>query len=269
VFGTPPPFDTNVPKAKKPKAPPLLPPLASRALDLASANASRSSALGNVGGTAKRYLDNELADLRVAVKAIREKYDNSVGKVHTELFHALVSAQNKIRKVREQIKNAIKSDRLAEIQFAIDLAELTMASTKEGSAAYKRAELHEEKLLRSEISYLDKRVKNKKLSLSLREDALQQELSARQQLNTLLGNTSDIGKVGANQAQFLSSFQQIVHAYAPNAFPEPPSNAPLQTKGYETVDQLRRVNEKLERLVERTAFPASGYSAAAAEAAGA
>jgi hypothetical protein len=265
AFGTPPPFDKNVPEGKKPKAPPLIPPAAQHALDLGATNANKAS---NATGTVvERYLRLELGDLATAAKLIREKYEGATGRVHTELFYALTSVLNKIRTVRAQLRDAIYQDKLASTQFALDLAQLAMDNAKEGSAAYLKAEHQEEKLLRAEIAYLDKRVRNKKLSLALRQDALSAEISARQQLNALFGQTSTVGSAGANEAQFLSSFESIVQNYAPNAFPEAPTTKPLETKGYETVAELRGIKRLLERLVDREKFPASGYATTSAEAA--
>jgi hypothetical protein len=214
-----------------------------------------------------RYLRRELGDLATAAKLIREKYEGATGRVRTELFYALTSVLNKIRTVRAQLRDAIYQDKLASTQFALDLAQLAMDNAKEGSAAYLKAEHQEEKLLRAEIAYLDKRVRNKKLSLALRQDALSAEISARQQLNALFGQTSTVGSAGANEAQFLSSFESIVQNYAPNAFPEAPTTKPLETKGYETVAELRGIKRLLERLVDREKFPASGYATTSAEAA--
>lgn len=274
VFGKAPPFDKNVPKPKhpkKPKAPPLLPPIAAHALDLASANENKASNLGNVGAAAERYLGLEITDLETAAKVIRAKYGATVGKVHTQLFHALTGVMNKIRSARALLRSAIYQDRMASYQFALDMASLAMSRAKEGTAAYKKAEQQEIKLLRAEIAYLDKRVKNRKLSMALRQDALSAELSAQQQLNALLGQTATASTGNANMAQFLSSAQSIIHNYAPDfgsGFNEPVSTKQVETKGYETVHELRGINQKLQRILQRDDFPASGYATNSAEAVG-
>lgn len=268
VFGTPPPFDKNVPAGKK-KTPPLIPPVAQHALDLASANANKASNLGNVGAAAERYLRLEITDLETAARIIRAKYESAAGKARTQLFHAYTSVLNKIRDARKQLADTVYQDRMSSFQFALDMAQLAMDKAKQGTAAYKKAEQQEIKTLRAEIAYLDKRVKNKKLSLAARQEALSAEISAQQQLNALLGEAgSDIGKAGANEAQFLSSAQDIIHNYAPNfsaQFPEPPSMKQTETKGYETVQELRGIRRILERIENGDEFPASGYAVASAQ----
>ncbi len=265
-FGADPAFTKNLgPKGKKAAKPPLIPPLAAHAEALASANKSKASVLGNVGQTAKRYLENELADLQVADKAIRAKWQNATGKLRTQLFAALTRVDNQIRTVRKQISNALKKSRLEQLQFAVDQAKLAVLNATEGTAAYDKAVSFEAKMLRAEIAYLDKRRKNTKLSLDERKRALSEELTAERELKSLLGPAA-ASTAGANEAQFLASFQAIIKGFAPNAQPAP-SGGRGDTHLYELVHETRQTNAHLKDLKKTNTFPGSGFAVASAEAA--
>jgi hypothetical protein len=262
VFGTQPPFTKNVPVARKPKkppAPPLIPPLAAHAEALAAANASKARALGNVGGTATRYLDAELADLETATKAIKTKYLTSTGKVRTELFAALTVVENRMRSTRTLLKKSIVDNRAAELQFAVDQAKDAVASAAEGTAAYDKAIKAEERALKAQIAYLDKQAHNSKLSLAARTKAIRQETADKKALAAL--TKPDVGNVAANEKQFLATFGQIFSAYAPNAFPQPATktdhSGKMATHLYETVHELRQQTKQLASLNDRASFPSS------------
>jgi hypothetical protein len=256
VFGTPPPFTKNVPAPKKPKVPPLLPALASRAEALASANANRASLLHNTGATAQRYLKNELADLETADKSIKAKYATATGKIRTELFTAITGVENKMRTVRQRIASAIKSSRAAELQFAVDNAKAALAATTKGTAAYDKAAKAEEKALRAQISYLEKTAHNSKLSLSARSKALRAITADEKTLAALL-KPAVAANTRADQAQFLSDFQHIVTAFAPNAVPLP--SGKTDTHLYDIKSELRQQTPLLKRAVSASRFPASGF----------
>lgn len=74
------------------------------------------------------------------------------------------------------------------------------------------------------------------------------------------------GGAVANQRQFLAAFQQIVGAYAPNAFPVGARGGKSETHLYEAVHELRQQTNVLHRLAGHEAFPVTrhAYSSALA-----
>jgi hypothetical protein len=262
VFTKPPLFDKNVPTAK---APPLIPPAASHAEALASANASRAQALGNIGQTAKRYLEAELADLETADKLIKAKYSTAIGQARTRLFASLTHVENQIRTVRARMHKAIVDGRAAELKFAVDQAKNAVASATEGTPAYDKAVKAEEKALRKEIAYLHARETNRKLSLKEREKAIHAEIADKKELARLTKPLA--GSTAANEKQFLSSFKQIVSEFAPNAFPVPGSGGKTDTHLYDMKHELRQQTSLLRRVVRDGSFPGSDYAVASAGAA--
>jgi hypothetical protein len=257
-FTTPPPFTKNLGAAAA-----VIPPLASHDIQLASANASRASALGNVGATAKRYLDAELADLQAADRLIKRKYESATGKARTQLFAALTSVENKMRAARKLIAKAIIDGRAAELQFAVDQAKDAVASATEGSAAYDRAIAAEEKALKAQIAYLDARAKNSHLSLKEREKAIKAETADKKELAALLKQSAV--NSGANEAQFLSSFRDIVTAFAPNFFPAP-GGGKTDTHLYDIKSELRQQTPLLKDAVRGGRFPATRFAIGSASA---
>ncbi len=261
-FGTPPPFTKNLGAAGA--KPPVIPAGAAHLEQLASADASRASVLGNVGVAAKKYLESELGELSGAAKLIRAKYETATGSARTQLFAALTGVENKMRTVRERIGKAIRDDRAAELQFAVDQAKNAVASATEGSAAYEKAISAEEKALRAQIAYLDKRAKNSHLSLKEREKAIRGETADKKALASLLKKSAV--NAGANEAQFLSSFADIVKAFAPNAFPAQPAagGGRTDTHLYDIKTELRQQTPLLRDAVQAAAFPGSAMSGSAA-----
>lgn len=260
VFTTPPPFTTGL--GPKPKKPPVIPPAASHAEQLASRNAAKARALGNTGETAKRYLDQELADLTTATKLLKTKYESATGAARTQLFAALTTVRNKITTVRTELKKTITSDRAAELQFAVDQAKDAVASATKGTAAYNKAVTAEEAALRAQIKYLDARAKNSKLSLAARTKAINEETADKKALTALLKPlTTATGN--ANEAQFLSDYAAIIQADAPNANPVGGSGA-TDTHLYEIKHELRQQTPLLKKGLQRASFPATSYAAGTA-----
>jgi hypothetical protein len=262
-FGSDPAFTKNL--GPKGATAPVIPPAASHDLSLASANASRASVLGNVGAAATRYLNAELGDLNAAAKLIRTKYESATGKARTELFSALTRVQNTIRSVREKLAKASVSDQGARLKLAVETAKLAVENATVGSAAYRKAERGEEKALRAEISYLDKRAKNAKLSLAKRTAATRAEITDKKQLAALLKKTAATsGDAAKNEAQFLASFADIVSKDAPNAFPL--DGGKTDTHLYDLKTEARQTNKHLKDIATRTRFPSSAYTSATAAA---
>jgi hypothetical protein len=254
-IGAAPPFTSNL--GAKGAKPAVIPPAASHDLSLASANASRASVLGNVGTVAKKYLAAELSDLQMADKLIKAKYESATGKARTSLFAALTSVENKMRTVRERLGKSIKDGRAAELKFAVDQAKEAVAAATVGSDAWKKAVAAEAKALRAEIAYWDRRAHNKQLSVKARDAALRAELSDQRALKALL-KPSGVA-AGGNEAQFLSSFADIVKSFAPNAFPVAAGGGKTDTHLHDLVNESRRTNSHLKTIVTGSMFPATAY----------
>lgn len=256
VFTQPPPFTKNL--GPKPKAAPVIPPAASHAEQLASRNAAKARALGNVGETAKRYLDNEVADLTTAANLLKTKYESSTGAARTQLFAALTTVRNKITTVRTELKKTITSDRAAELQFAVDQAKDAVASATVGSAAYKKAITAEDDALRAQVTYLAARAKNSKLSLAERTKAINQETADEKSLTALLKPLkTGADAAAANEAQFLSDFAAITENDASNATP---ATGATDTHLYEIKHELRQQTPLLKAGLKKAKFPSSGFA---------
>lgn len=92
----------------RPTAPSVIPLAVTMALNAATTNATNASTLGNTGGTAKRYLLNELSDLTVAKRDLAAKIakDHS-SKDAAQLNTAMTGIVDKITQVTALIKAAI------------------------------------------------------------------------------------------------------------------------------------------------------------------
>jgi len=134
-FGSDPAWTKNL--GPKPPKPSVIPANVTYALNMASQAANRASNLGNLGGTAKRYLENELADLNVADRLLDAKLATAKGKAKTELASALTRVENKIRDVQTLIKNAIIviGDALLPQQLRTKLAGLSTQFTADSDYA--------------------------------------------------------------------------------------------------------------------------------------
>lgn len=103
-FGTEPPFTKSL-GSTKPPAPPVIPNSITSLLNMASANASKSKQLGNLGGTATRYLQNELDDLDAADAALKKLVPKNA-RDRQQIAAKETEVENKIRDVQTLIKNA-------------------------------------------------------------------------------------------------------------------------------------------------------------------
>jgi hypothetical protein len=101
AFGAMPDFTKNL--GTKQQVSPI-PSVVTDLLDRVSANASKAKQFGNVGGTARRFMQNELDELQAADKALHAKLTSAKGKDATTLKHTLTIVENKIRDVQSQIK---------------------------------------------------------------------------------------------------------------------------------------------------------------------
>jgi hypothetical protein len=103
AFGAAPEFTKNLPAAPKP---PVIPAVVTELLNRASANASKSKQLGNAGGTAQRYLTDELDELQAAQKKLEALHPSSAS-AKAQIAKQITSIENKIRDVQTAIKNAV------------------------------------------------------------------------------------------------------------------------------------------------------------------
>lgn len=110
------PFDTSTipawtsglgPKPPKPPKPPVISAAITHLLNLASRNATNSSTIGNTGGTAKRYLTDELVELSRADLLLTNALASAKGKAKTQLDTALTNVENKMEKVGQLIHDAL------------------------------------------------------------------------------------------------------------------------------------------------------------------
>ncbi len=244
-FGTPQPFDKNV--GKPPKAP-VIPVTASHALDLASMNANLAKQLGNVGGTAKRYLENEIADLNVAKRELQKKLGNKnlSAADRAELNRSLTNVENRIRDVHTLIKKAILVtgtdllpdalvDRLKQLsgQFKADSA---YASVLTGDAAEKYQDTLR-KNLTDQASTLEQEqasLQRKLASTSGRQkQAVQDELD---KVNQQLGDVQD------QVLQSLEGVVQTMQSHESSAISSVTSefDAAFEQKTQEMIDALGR-----------------------------
>ena len=101
-FGSDPAWTKNTgPKS----TPPVIPNMITDLLNRASANASKSKQLSNLGGTAKRYLEGELADLTAADLALH-KLTPKNAKQRQEIAAKETEVENKIRDVNTLIAHS-------------------------------------------------------------------------------------------------------------------------------------------------------------------
>ena len=261
VFGSQPPFTKNLGSSSGSGS--VIPAAVSHLLDLASQQASMASAAKTVAKE-RQHLRKEIADLDQAEHDLEAKLKHATGKQRTQLFHALTSVENKIRDARKKLQSAISGpDRL---DFALDKAKLAVEKAKQGSKAWDAAVAAEEKALRAEIRYWDKRAHNSKLSAAARDAALKKELGYQKQLNALLKPIKQAA--AANEAEFLQAFNDIQGTFAPNAVPDT-GNGKTNTHLYDIKNEARQTNRHLAALRGGTRFPASAAGAAAATAVGA
>ena len=224
-YGTPPPFTTNTGGTPKPPKPPVIPPAATAARQLAGINAAQAQALGNTGRTAKRYLENELADLKVAQRLIDEKLKHAKGADARQLSAASNNIEKQIIAVQAKIAKAVfptgdallpakLRDRLSMLQskYAADAA---YASVLTGDAAEKyQATLtnnmrEQARTLMAEKASLERKLKT---STGAAKKAVQQELDkVNQQLSSVDGSILQAleGVVQSMQSKESSVFSSV------------------------------------------------------------
>jgi hypothetical protein len=194
------------------------------------------------------YID-ELA--KVATE--RDRYDAKVVKI---LAEAKKKEAERL-KTQQSIRDLILQNRLSAAQLA-----QTQAGTNAGKV--KKAQRAE---LAAELAILKRQEEEAaKLTGLARQEKIAEELATRQaiaQLKNGLAPGPDLK--AANEAQFLTSVQRIVGAYAPNAFPAP--SGKTDTHLYEAVHELRQIKGHLATAAKRARFPGSHGSQTAVEAA--
>lgn len=187
AFGDDPAFTKNL--GAKPPKPPVIPNMITDLLNKASANASKSKQLGDVGGTAKRYLENELDELTSADKALH-KLVPKTARDKQQVAAKETQVENKIRDVNTLIKNAIfaTGDAILPASLKARMTALTVKfkadSTYAAVLTGKAAEAYastlrdditgQESVLTSEVSVLKSKLAN---ATGKQKAAIQKELT--------------------------------------------------------------------------------------------
>lgn len=147
------------------------------------------------------------------------------------------------------------------LQYVLDQTKLALENAQQGTKAWDRAVLAEEKALKAEIRYWDKRAHNMDLSLAKRDAALRKELAYEHELKSVVNSTTQaIAQAArANEAQFVQAFLQIQGSFASNAEPvtQPDNTKKMTTHLYETVNELRQHTHLLKKAADSTRFPGS------------
>jgi hypothetical protein len=270
VFGKPPPFTKNTGSGSGVGSGggsgSVQPQSALNLEALAGRQDQQAAALGYAGKRARKHLELEIVDLQKADRILEEKLAHAHGRRREELYKAITANLKKIAEARKRLHDALAKARQAQLNFALDQAKADAANAVVGSKAYDRAIAAEEKALRAEIRYWDKRARNAKLGAAARDAALRKELSYERQLHALEKQTAQA--IVANQAQFIQSWNEIQKAFGSNVQPVPPDHTgKMATRLYEAVNELRHQTRLLKQAADRNRFPGSELAMAAATAA--
>lgn len=142
------------------------------------------------------------------------------------------------------------------LQYVLDQAKVAVEHAQQGSKAWDRAVHAEEKALKAEIRYWDKRAHNRKLSVEARDKALREELKYQKQLKALLAPIKQAAV--ANEAQFLATFNAIQHSFGPNTFPtDAGGGKKTDTHLYDLKEEARESNRHLRVIRDKARFPGS------------
>jgi len=138
------------------------------------------------------------------------------------------------------------------LNLVLDQTKLAVEKAQQGTAAWDRAVKAEEKALKAEIRYWDKRAHNSKLSADARDKALREELKYQKQLKALLAPIK--AAATANESQFLAAFKAIQNQFAPNSFPlvvGGSNGGKTDTHLYDIKNEARKTNEHLGAIREQ------------------
>jgi hypothetical protein len=207
--------------------------------------------------TDKRLTENERA--RYAHLALTEE----------DRATKAIQAENKRRQKLVADRKKVLAERLktesdlgdAILQNALAVAQLHETQAGTNAAALKKARGEELKALQAQLAQekLEEKALTGKGNELARQQKISEEIATRSAIAQLHQQDKPTVDRGANERQFLSSFQDIVSKYAPNAFPAP-SNAKMETHLFNAVHELRHQTRALTGLIGHDAFPASRYA---------
>lgn len=182
---------------------------------------------------------------------------NKSNQIQTRTAIAQLKQQSTSGRADEQsladalLQNALATAQLRETQAGTNAAKLKKAQARELAVylAILRQEQSEEKGLTG-AALVQKKA---------------EEIATKQSIAQLKNATAPVaGAAGANEAQFLSSFEQIVSSYAPNAFP---AGGKTDTHLFNLVTESRQTNRHLTSIRKNAKFPGTYGSKLALEAA--
>lgn len=191
----------------------------------------------------------------------KESEDARLTRVQREHYATLAQKERaaevvNLRKIQE--KNLENS--LARAKLAVEKAKGDTAATATAIAA-------EKKSLDALIKFYDAEAHNRNLTVAARQEAKRKEIAEQTALAALDNKSKSTTSSVSSQdlAQFLTSVQQILGKYAPDYSTRAVSTGLLETRGFETVTELRRQTAELQRMRREHAFPGAGWSHVAAD----
>jgi hypothetical protein len=285
VFGTPPPFTSNLPAAAKP---PVIPISVTNLLNAASRNASKAKQLGNLGGTAKRYLQDQLDELQAADDALHKLTPKSAADKAT-ISKQITRIENAMDTVRTEIKKSLLvtgdalipaklRDRLAAAnsKFAADSA-YAQSLTGTAADAYKTT-IRDDLLSQAAILTREQSGLKAKLAASTgrQRTAVQTELTkvtgslqgVQQQIlsnlqgivSTLQGtvNTAFQSVAGELQAKFEAGTQELIDQADATYF-QNGAQTPLEAQlaGMQAADTLQSLQDAVNQATDATSRAAA------------
>ena len=190
------------------------------------------------------------------------------GRERTALYNRITANLKKIAEARKRVGAAMTKARQDQLQFAVDQAAAAAANAIQGSKKWDQAIAAEEKALRAEIRYWDKRAHNHNLSIAARDAAARKEIAYQKQLRSL--TTAQAQAVTANEAQFLQSYLDIQNTFGGNTVPLDTGGGGKKTDThlYDIKNESRETNKHLRAIRDRGRFPGSrmGFDSAMAAA---
>lgn len=198
----------------------------------------------------------------------REAHDAALSGKQQEHFAGLALKEEKNAKTRaDKLAKQTRDARISRLEkIPVDLQIKVAAAIANGASDERLLALYrkEDQALKRQIAELRRIHASKEELLA----ALKNDAAVVTKINAITKNQQSSAQ--ASEMSFLSEFASIVSRFAPNAFPVPSSGAAstgkTNTHLYDLVTEARKQTDLAEAANRRRAFPASGYSAAAAEA---
>jgi hypothetical protein len=287
VFGKPPAFDKNLPAAKDLEVP--------LALQLRQAEADASGIQSKQRAAAaaiKKWAESMISSGHLTTKqhiqaldliaqenqALTSQFEIPLGLQLRQAAADASGIESKQKAVSAAIvawaKKMIRSGKLtteqhiqalqliAQQQTSADFQVPLSLQVQEAKANASGVESKQKAAARAIKNWAQRMIKSGKLTT----DELVSAYNLIAQENSVLGQKLNTAARGANEAQFLSSFAQIVEAYAPNAFPQPAeqSGGKTNTHLYDIKHETRQQTKLLSTISKRGRFPATDYAGLAA-----